>query len=142
MTAQKIIWAGVAGGIVYFLFGWLFYGILLVDFFASHAGSATDVYREMDEMIMWALMLGNLLMGFLVAIIFNWSQVKSIGDGVLRGAIIGLLVGGSMDFSMYGTSNLMTLGGAIADIITMVVMSAIVGLVVVWILKTGKKASE
>ncbi|HKJ43643.1 MAG TPA: hypothetical protein VKA27_16215 [Sunxiuqinia sp.] len=143
MSTQRIIYAGLGGGVVYFLLGWLFYGILLADFFASNAGSAIGVNREMDEMLMWSILLGNLLFGFLLAIILgSWAKVKSIGDGVKKAAIIGLLMTAAVDFTMYGTSNLMTLGGSIGDIITSVVITSIVGLVVAWILSKEKQTSE
>ena len=57
MMNTKTIVAGVIGGIVYFLLGWLIYGMLMSDFFEANSGSATGVMRADDEMIMWALAL-------------------------------------------------------------------------------------
>ena len=143
MATKKIIWAGIAGGIAFFLLGWLFYGILLAGFFEANAGTATGVYREMDDMIMWAIFVGNLFTGFLLAIIMgSWSKVTTPLAGAKVGAIVGLLMTAGFDFTMYGASNLMTMTGGIGDIITMGVMSAIAGLVVAWVLGMGKKKEE
>ena len=40
---SKVIIAALIGGIVAFLLGWLLYGVLLMDFMASNAGSATNI---------------------------------------------------------------------------------------------------
>ena len=51
MNTQKFLMSGIAGGIVSFFAGWLFYGILLADFFAKNAGSATGVMRGDADMV-------------------------------------------------------------------------------------------
>ncbi len=138
---KKILLGGIAGGIVFFLLGWLFYGMLFAGLMADNAGTATGVYRENNQMIMWALLLGNLFWGFLFAIIFgSWAKISTAGAGAKAGAIIGLFMGAGLDLIMYGTSNLMTLTGVIADILIVVVMSAICGTIVAMIIGSGKKA--
>ena len=69
MFNTKTIVAGILGGIVYFLLGWAFYGMLLADFFDANAGTATNVMRADDEMIFWSLFL---------AVMFDVSLLSSI----------------------------------------------------------------
>src|SRR5450759_2816850 len=61
MNTKKFLIGGIVGGVVYFLLGWLVYGHLLTNYFHDHSGNATGVERDMDQMIWWALILGNLL---------------------------------------------------------------------------------
>ncbi|MGE0590592.1 MAG: hypothetical protein AB7O48_18570, partial [Cyclobacteriaceae bacterium] len=61
MDAKKRIMATLAGFVVFFLLGWLIYGMLMMDFYMSNAGTATGVQREETDMIWWALVLGNVL---------------------------------------------------------------------------------
>jgi len=133
MNTKKFLIGGIVGGIVYFLLGYLFYGNLLSDFFMKNAGSATGVSRAMDQFVWWALALGNILGGCLLAYVFIKSNVNSAGAGLVTGLVVGLLVSSSYDFIMYATSNLMNTTGVLGDIGTFAVMSAIAGAVVGWV---------
>jgi hypothetical protein len=141
--ARKILLSGIAGGVVFFLLGWVFYGVLFAGFMADNAGSATGVAKEMAEMDMWALMLGNLFLGFLLAIIFgNWAGIKTVASGAKAGIILGLLMAAGFDFIWYGVSNLMNLTAVIVDILIFAIMAGISGIVVAVILGSGKKVTE
>ncbi|MBK7409351.1 MAG: hypothetical protein IPJ40_15695 [Saprospirales bacterium] len=104
MKTSKLLMAGVAGGVTYFILGFLLYGLLLMDFFTKNA--TNDVSRG-DGMVWWSLILGNLFVGFLLAYIFGqWASIKNFMGGLMGGAIVGFLFSGAIDFSMYGTSGL------------------------------------
>ncbi|MGH2564421.1 MAG: hypothetical protein ACRDE8_09910 [Ginsengibacter sp.] len=133
MNTKKFIIGGLVGGIVYFLLGYVFYGNLLSDFFHNHAGTATGVDRPMDQFVWWSLALGNIFGGCLLAYVFIKSNVSSVGSGLVTGAVIGLLVACSYDFTSYGVSNLTTRTGLLGDIGTFTVMSAIAGAIVAWV---------
>jgi len=138
MSTQKILIAGVAGGVVFFLLGWLLYGILFMNFFEGQMGSASGVNK--DPMDYWALIVGNIAWGILLAVIFGrWAGIKTLATGATAGAVIGLLAGISWDFTMYGTTNLSTMTGVIVDILIVTVMSAVTGAVVGMVLgRDGK----
>lgn len=139
----RILLAGIAAGVVYFLLGWIIYGMLAADFFANNVGSATGVMKTNEEMCLLSIFIGNLGWGFLLAVIFGyWGKVKSAVDGLMKGFVIGILMAMGYDLMMYGTSNIMNMTAAIVDIIIGGVMSGIAGLVVGLILKTKSAASE
>lgn len=133
MNTKKIFIGGIAGGVVYFLLGWLFYGKLLTDFFAKNAGSATGVDKPMDQFVWWALILGNIVTGFILSYVFVKANIKTVGGGIGTGLVLGLLIAASWDLTMYATSNLMNSTAMLADIAVSAVISAIAGAVVGWI---------
>lgn len=139
MGANKILISGLVAGIAVFLLGYLFYGVIFMNTMEGMTGSATGVMKEMDTMVWWALILGNLLWGFLLAYIFGmWANISTFMGGLKGGAIIGLLAVAAFDLTMFGTSNLMTLGGTLLDIVIFTVIMAIGGGVAGWMLGRGK----
>lgn len=135
--STKALIAGILGGIVYFLLGWLLYGMLLESTFESMSGSAQGVSRGM-EMVMWALIIGQLTLGIMLAYIFSsWSGISTFMGGLKGGAIIGFLMTLGIDMTMFATTNISTLNGALLDVVVMTVNSGLAGGVVGWWL--GKK---
>lgn len=128
MTAKNRILATLVGFVVFFLLGWLFYGFLLMDFYADNAGSASNVMRAEDDMIWWALIVGNLLQAyFLVYVLGKWANISTFGGGFKAGAILGLILGLGMNLTMYGTSNMMNLTATLVDPLVFMIMMGITG---------------
>ena len=93
MNTKSFLLSGIAGTIVCFLLGWLFYGTLF-----------TDVYPQNDEECMLFIFLGCLFYAFTFALVFNrWAQISTFSSGVKAGFLIGLLWSLSMNFFMYAT---------------------------------------
>jgi hypothetical protein len=138
MDAKKRILATLAGFVVFFLMGWIIYGMLLMDFMGANTGSATGVMRSDTEMVWWALIAGNLLQAYLLVYIFGkWANITTFGGGLQAGATIGLIFGLGFDLSMYGTTNIMNLTATLVDPIATAVIMGISGGVIGVVL--GKK---
>jgi hypothetical protein len=138
MDLKKRMLATLAGFVVFFLLGWLLYGMLLMDFFNSNQGTASGVMRAETEMVWWALAVGNLLQTYLLVYIFgNWANITTFGGGFKAGVIIGLIIGYGVDLTMYGTTNIMNLTGALVDPLVIGVMMGVSGGVIGVVL--GKK---
>jgi hypothetical protein len=140
MNTNKFILAGIVGGIVVLLLGWLTYGILLMDFFNNHAGPAKGVARESDHFLYPYLVLGNLLYGFLLAYVLGKSGGLSVNKGLVTGAIVGFLVSSFYDCISYATTWITSRSSVAADVATFTVISAIGAAVVAWVAGMGKKA--
>jgi len=137
MNTNKIIIGGIAGGIAFFLLGWLIYGMLLMDYFMANQNQC--VMRPMEDMVWWAMIASNLVSGLLVATIFSWANIKGMMAGAKTGAILGLLLGASLDLGFYGMSSMFSSVSAMfVDIIAYTVMAAIAGAVVGWTMGMGK----
>jgi len=135
MNSQRFIVGGIVGGILYFLLGYVFYGLLLKSFF-----DANGMAVNMDNMVWWAMIVGNLAGGFLLAYILSKANVSTAGGGAGTGFIVGLLMSLSFDLIMYGIGHGLTEMKAIAaDVAVSAVMSAITGAAVGWVLGMSKK---
>ncbi|MBK9017421.1 MAG: hypothetical protein IPM82_27120 [Saprospiraceae bacterium] len=140
MSTNKILLGALAGGIVYFLLGWLIYGMLLADFANAYPEikpeCATDIARPM---VMWAMVVGCLAYGFLLAIIFGrWASISTFATGAKAGASSALMAL-AYDLMMYSMLKTITLNGAFIDPLISGVMGAITGGVVGWVLGYGNK---
>ena len=134
MKIDKLLLSTLAGGVAYFLLGWLLYGVVFMGFFEAH--STTNVMKE--PMAWWALIVGNLLWAFFLAYVFSrWAGISTFATGLQAGAIIGLLVSLSFDLSIFGTSEMMDLTGTLVDPIVNAIMTGITGGVVGWVLGRG-----
>lgn len=135
---SKTLIAAVIGGVAMFLLGWLFYGILFKDTFAGMAGSAGNVMRADSDLIFWALILGNLALGYLIAWIFSsWAGINTLAGGAQAGATMGFLFAFGFDMMMYATCNMMQLSGALLDIVVSTIMWAISAALIGWWLGRG-----
>lgn len=127
---NRVLVGGLIGGFAFFLLGYLIYGMALAGVFAEN--TMEGVARPMEE-FQWAfLILGNIAFGFLLAYVLDKANTLSFSSAATVSAVIGLLVGFAVNFTMYGTSNTHTLTAHFADIIALTVMSAVVGGLIGW----------
>ena len=138
MNTKKIFIGGIVGGVLYFLLGYLFYGVLLTQYFKDHAGSVI-ADKPMEQIIWWALILGNLFSGFLLAYVFSKSGVATLSSGLITGGLLGLLMSASYDLIVYATTNISSKHAMCADIATFTVMSAIAGAIVGAVMGMGNR---
>jgi len=125
MNMQKFALGGIVAGVIFFFLGWLIYGILLMDFMKAHPGLIGGVDKASPDML-W-LAIGNLLMGFLMAYIFTKANVNSLTNGLITGAVVGLLMAAGYDCMNYGLTNLLSKKMMMADVLGSIVLSGITG---------------
>ena len=134
MKIDKLLLSTLAGGVAYFILGFLMYGMLFMKFFEAHSTSSA----MKDPMDWWALILGNLIWALFLAYVFSrWASVSTFMGGLKAGAVIGLLVTLAFDLTIFGTSDMMDLTGTLVDPIVNTVMTGITGGVVGWVLGMG-----
>jgi len=135
MNTKKFALGTLAGGVVYFLLGFVVYAVLLTDFYAAHTGTG----MTKTEMQFWPLILGQLSQAALLSYIFlQWANIKTFGNGLTAGATVGFLMTLGFNMIMYDTSNVMDLTGAIVDTFVYTVITGLVGGVVGAVLGMGK----
>lgn len=91
MNLKNFIIGGIVGGIVDFLLGWVFYGMLF-----------KEIYPPSENQNLTFIFLGCLTFAFFVSYVFNkWAQITTFSTGAVAGAIIGFFYGLSMNLFMY-----------------------------------------
>jgi hypothetical protein len=129
MTIKKLAFATLAGAAAGFITEVLLYGVLLADFFAANAGSATGVNREEPNLVMIAL--GQIPLALLLALfISRWGERPTMASGVRLGAMFGLLLELGVDLTMYGTTNVANLTATLVDPFVTLVQGAVTGAVI------------
>jgi hypothetical protein len=122
MKVKNFLVAGIIGGIVDFLLGWVFYGMLF-----------KNIYPETPEMKLEFIFLGCITFGLLVSYIFTkWAGITNPLTGLSAGAVIGFINGLSMNFFMYSNTPLNT-QNLIIDVGITTVTGALVGVTVAFV---------
>lgn len=122
MKTKNFLASGIAGGIVDFLLGWLFYGVLL-----------TNLYPEGETMNMLFIFLGCMSFGLFVAYVFTkWAGITTLISGLKAGAILGFFYGLTMNLFMYSgmVANYQNMA---IDVIVNIIIGAGVGAVVAYV---------
>ncbi len=108
---------GLVGGIINFLAGWLFYGILFKEQFGGG-----------DDMNMLFIFLGCLTFGFLMAYVFvKWASISTAMTGAVGGAVIAALSALSSDFFRYSGETNPDYMLILLDVGVMAVIGAMMG---------------
>jgi hypothetical protein len=143
MNTNKFIIGGIIGGVANFLLGWLVWGTLLMNFMNGHTTEAGKaVMRAEENTIWWALILANLVLGFLISYILNKAGVMTAAAGAATGAVVGLLMSAAIDLFNYAFMDLSdSRTPMIVDILASVVVTAIVGAIIGWYNGRGVKAT-
>ena len=118
MNVKNVSISGLVGGIVNFLLGWVFYGMLFKDSFPQPEESTNT---------MLLIFLGCLTFALFIAYIYTqWAQIKTLATGAKAGAIIGLFLG--LNWNIWAViMNDRTLETLLLDTAITVVMTAITG---------------
>jgi len=140
MSSNKFLIGTLVGGITFFLLGYLFYGLALSSFFMNHSVAPSGSMKNMDQIVWWALILGNLTSAALLSYIFlKLGNINSFGAGARMGIAIGFLMSFSMGLIRFATENSLDLTGTFTDVVIGTVMTAIAGGVIGALLGMGKK---
>lgn len=122
MKTKNFLVSGIVGGIIDFLLGWLFYGIIFVNTFPQPEESANT---------MIFIFLGCITFGLFVAYIYTkWAQITTAITGAKAGAIIGLFIGLFYNFFNLAMNTIITMELAALDVVISMVMTSIIGAVI------------
>jgi hypothetical protein len=139
MFTKSHVLATIAGAIFNFIGGYLVWGMATTDFFAQHAGTATEVMKDPPNLIFIAL--GCLIEACLISFIYDqWANGNhSAGGGFKLGALIGALTGFGVGLIMYGSTNLSDLTAVIAEGVIEIIFFGILGAIIASVYKATSK---
>jgi|WetSurMetagenome_2_1015567.scaffolds.fasta_scaffold178369_2 hypothetical protein len=134
---MKLIISTIVTAILLFLLGWLFYGVI----FVGHLSTMYALMRPESDMKIWALIVGCLLQGLLLSIVYmrTYQGKSPFKEGLIYGLLIGFLFAIPYVFFMWSSYQI-TYRAVIADGIAMGIRILIAGIVIGLIF--GKKKIE
>ena len=122
MKTKNFLVSGLAGGIVDFFLGYIFYGMLFKDSFPQPEEST-------NSMVM--IFLGCLTFGLFIAYIFTkWAQITTFGTGAKAGAVIGFFISLAMNLFDMAMSVDHSIQTTVLDVGIGIIMAAIIGAVI------------
>jgi hypothetical protein len=131
MDMKKLMTGTLVGGLTLFVLGYLFYGMLLADFFA--ANSTAEIGRETP--IWWAVVVGEMLMAALVTMSIDWSGASGWMEAAKVGAIVGFLAWGAVNMIQYGVIDVSNMTVHLVDPIVELVRTGLAGAVIGMVVK-------
>lgn len=136
MDTKKFIIGTLAGGVAYFILGFLVYAFLLESFYAGH--TVSGIMKTDEQMKYYPLALGNLAHGALLSYVFlKWANIKSFAAGLTGGAVIGFFMAAGFNLVTYDTAMIMSAVGTVADVFVYTAISALAGGIVGAVLGMG-----
>ncbi len=140
MNTSKLIMGTIVGTIVFFLAGWLIYGILMekmMDSMLTAEGKA--IQKEMPNLV--GIAVSNAFWALLYAYIYErWAGIRTWQTGAAAGAVLGFLTAASIDISFLSMTNMYSsISGIVVDILASTLLSAIGGAAIGWALGYNRK---
>ncbi len=135
---SRVFIAALVGAIVYFLLGWIIYGVLLVEIMnEGMSDGAAGVTRE--NLYIWSFAIANFAFGLLLALLFFRIGIRTFAKGAIAGLWIGALLALMVDFTFYGQFDLFAMSIIPIDMILGAITAAITGGVIGWMLGMRNK---
>lgn len=132
---MKLVLSTIVVGIVLFLLGWLFYGLIFMNYFKEYYG---HISRGADDMKIWAFAVASLVQAFFMYLIYSkgYSGGSPFGEGFKFGLYISLFMGIPYVFYTWGGMPV-KYQGVVVDGILMIIMLIIASIITAFI--HGKK---
>ena len=137
MSIKSILLSSLAGGIVCFLLGFLFYGIIFHQDFDNEIITAQPVLINPPRFLF--LFLGNLVGGFfLTYVLRNFTSIDSASKAFVVGFSIFGLMGLYSNLITYARTDIITPQGILIDASILAVMGGASSFLIFYVLKWFK----
>jgi len=137
---SKTLLAGLVGGVASFFLGWVIYGMLLKTWMEdpSNFNQCMNIL-DMKDMVMWAMALGCVFIGLMLALVLNWANANSFMAGATKAGMFSVLMGLGYSLQMHAMTTTYAGGSSVLliDVVVGTVMMSIVGGIVGWMLGRG-----
>ena len=98
---MKLVISTIVTAILFFLLGWLFYGVI----FTGHLSSMQHLMRPDADLKMWSIALGCLFQGLMLSVIYmrTYKGESPIKEGFIFGILTGFLLALPYVFYVWGS---------------------------------------
>jgi uncharacterized membrane protein len=136
MDTKRFFVGTIVGGIVLFALGYVIFELLLGSFMSANMTSIPGLEREAPQF--WALGVGCLAYAALICYAMGRQGAAA---GAKVGAIVGLLLWATADFTTFAFQNSMNLTVTLVDPLASMVHAGIAGAVIALVVGKMKAAS-
>lgn len=135
---NRVLLAGLAGGLAFFFVGWLVWGVLLMDTMRALSNPVAGCDRQ--EPVLWGIALSNLVWGLFFAVVYDrWARIRTFATGLRSGLWLAGLISLSIDLSMFAFLTSWTLPLVALDVAVNILVGGLVGGIVGWVLGYGNR---
>ncbi len=135
---KKFFLTGFITTVVNLLLHTAAYIFILKDVFRSFPPVSEEfsnqLTRPLDQLIVWAMVVTSLSMGFLITLVMKWAGTNNFVSGLKNGFVFSLLFWGSVNFGLYASSNHFSQTAVFVDYACSVTIMTIASAVAAWIL--------
>ena len=139
---KKYFLTGAVTTIVNLVLNVAVYLLILKDFYNSHPPVSVEfrkqLERQPDQLIVWAMAVTSLAMGFLITTVMKWSGARTLTSGLRYGFIFGFLFWVSVNFGLYASSNFFSQPTVFVDTVCSGTVMTLSGAVAAWLLGIRK----
>ena len=139
---KRFLFSGLVTTAINLVLHALAYIVILKDFFQSHPAVSDEFMKQLsrppDQLIVWAMAVTSVSMGFLITLVIKWSGARTIVSGLRYGFIVALLFWGSVNFGLYASSNHFSQASVFVDYACSVTVMTISAATAAWMLGRGK----
>jgi hypothetical protein len=143
---KRFLISGLATSVSSLLLNAAAYVLVLKDFYRAHPALSEEfmkqLHRPPDQLILWAMAVTSLAMGFLVTTAMKWSGARTFASGLKRGFVFAALFWGSVNFGLYASSNFFSSKAVFVDYACSVTAMTLSGALAAWLLGQGKRRKE
>ena len=122
---KKSIIAAIIGAIAFFIFAWLVFGTLMIDFYLSNIIPYQGLVK--DPPVIWALFLHGLSISTLLSFLFNKMGIQTFAKGFLLALWIGFLITLFFYSFMHASLNLYTVKRIVVDLFVSSLFIGVIG---------------
>lgn len=137
---KRFFISGLATSVSCLLLNAAAYVLILKGVYRAHPAISEEFMKQLHrpQLIVWAMAVTSLTMGFLVTIAMKWSGARTFASGLKKGAIFALLFWGSVNFGLYASSNHFSSQAVFIDYVCSVAAMTLSGALAAWLLGRGK----
>ena len=131
--------AFIVAAIVGFFGGWALWGIALEGYYAANTSdAATALHRADEDMIFWAMIVGQLGWAFFTVWLLDRTGSRTAASGAVTAAVAFALIAVGYNFFMHAMMDMFTSTSIVfVDVIVNAIFGGIIGAIVGWILGYG-----
>ncbi len=134
--------SGLATSVSSLLLNAAAYVLILKGVYRAHPAISEEfmkqLHRPPDRLIVWAMAVTSLAMGFLVTTAMKWSGARTFASGLKSGLVFASLFWGAVNFGLYGSSNFFSSRSVFVDYACSVTAMTLSGALAAWLLGRTK----